>query len=308
LTIYYICRDWPKPAGGERVLYRHVDILNAAGIEAFILHDKPGFRLTWFDNETAVRYSEDTEIDPANDYVVYPETFGREINKYQVRKVVFNQNIFATWANYSLDEFPAYLNDDVLGVMCVSDDSRRGLGYAFPGLHPVRIHVSILPIFQYHQEKKLKLAYMPRRGGSDVHSVLSIIASRGNADGWEVVAIDGMTLEQVAHEFEDTAIFLASGAQEGCPMPPMEAIASGCFVVGYSGYGGEEYFGPAHCYGVMAGDIIQFASTLEQVMSWCKMGKVYPEERKRASEWILNEYSQERERADVLSFWVSLCR
>jgi glycosyltransferase involved in cell wall biosynthesis len=36
-------------------------------------------------------------------------------------------------------------------------------------------------------------------------------------------------------------MFLALGYPEGLSLPPLEAMKSGCIVLGYSGYGGLEY-------------------------------------------------------------------
>ena len=53
-TVYFCAPDWNVPAGGIRVFYRHVDILNEAGIPAAVLHRRAGFRCTWFENHTRV--------------------------------------------------------------------------------------------------------------------------------------------------------------------------------------------------------------------------------------------------------------
>ena len=37
-TVYFLTPDFDTPAGGNRVIYRHVDILNSVGIPAFVLH------------------------------------------------------------------------------------------------------------------------------------------------------------------------------------------------------------------------------------------------------------------------------
>ena len=37
-SIYFFCPDIPHPMGGVRMLYRHVDILNANGCDASIVH------------------------------------------------------------------------------------------------------------------------------------------------------------------------------------------------------------------------------------------------------------------------------
>ena len=56
MTIYYVSPDFWGPAGGVQVMYRHVDILNRAGLPAYVLHTNPPFRCTWFENDTPIRY------------------------------------------------------------------------------------------------------------------------------------------------------------------------------------------------------------------------------------------------------------
>ena len=53
-TVYFCLPDYDVPSGGFRVVYRHVDILNEAGIPAAVLHCRAGFRCTWFENQTRV--------------------------------------------------------------------------------------------------------------------------------------------------------------------------------------------------------------------------------------------------------------
>jgi hypothetical protein len=61
-TVYYLCPDDDKPSGGIRVIYRHVDLLNAAGRDAVVLHERPGFRVGWFRNETRVLAAKDVTL------------------------------------------------------------------------------------------------------------------------------------------------------------------------------------------------------------------------------------------------------
>ena len=54
-TAWFIAPDWDKVAGGLRKQYRAVDVLNAAGLSAAIVHKRPGFACSWFDHETRDR-------------------------------------------------------------------------------------------------------------------------------------------------------------------------------------------------------------------------------------------------------------
>jgi len=57
-SIYVFCPDLARPMGGVRMLYRHVDILNANGFDADIVHSSAGFRVDWFEHSTRVLLEE----------------------------------------------------------------------------------------------------------------------------------------------------------------------------------------------------------------------------------------------------------
>ncbi len=50
-----------------------------------------------------------------------------------------------------------------------------------------------------------------------------------------------MTAGQVAETLASAHVFLVTGFPEGCPLPPLEAMACGCLCVGYMGFGGADY-------------------------------------------------------------------
>ena len=52
--VFVLCPDYDAPSGGVRRLYRHVDVLRRKGTRAWVLHRKPGFRCSWFANDTPV--------------------------------------------------------------------------------------------------------------------------------------------------------------------------------------------------------------------------------------------------------------
>src|SRR5215470_2367468 len=54
MALYYLCPDYTSHAGGVRVIYRHVDLLRRNGYEAYVVHERRGFRDEWFENQTPV--------------------------------------------------------------------------------------------------------------------------------------------------------------------------------------------------------------------------------------------------------------
>jgi hypothetical protein len=59
VAIYYGCPDKDYPVGGIRVIYRHVDLLNRNGFDAFVLHHYYPFRCRRPRRERACRFISD---------------------------------------------------------------------------------------------------------------------------------------------------------------------------------------------------------------------------------------------------------
>jgi hypothetical protein len=91
--------------------------------------------------------------------------------------------------------------------------------------------------------KTVRVAWMPRKNRALAEQIMQIAGAldKGGKPRTEWVEIRNMTPGQVARTLASCHIFLASGFPEGCPLPPLEAMASGCLVVGFSGFGGWDY-------------------------------------------------------------------
>lgn len=309
--IYYLCPDVAEACGGVRVIYRHVDILNAHGFDAQVLHHEPGFRCSWFEHQTRIAYMPRT-VQP-DDVLVYPEVFGPDIAEYApgVRKVVFVQGAYLTFQNYTFDPNDMrtpYTHPDVLEAMVVSIDTYNYLRYVFPGLKIVRISPSIDPIlFPLQTEKKKQIAFMSRRNAEDALQVINILKQRKALNGWTIFPIQHMSQSEVSAVLQESAIFLSLGTAEGCPLPPMEAMACGCIVIGYNGRGGREYMRPWFCRPIKTGDIIEFARMVEKMTRdyEAKPG-VAASMGTAASHYIRDHYSPEREEKGVVGMWKDL--
>jgi len=309
--IVVLCPDHDAPSGGVRRLYRHVDVLARAGFDAVLLHQKPGFRCTWFENATRVAYAADTPFRPG-DWVVVPEVFGPDLAKIApgLPKVVFNQNAYLTFTGYSVD--PAdrrtpYTHPEVRAALVVSDDNRDYLAYPFPRLALHRVHYGIDPLFRPAPAKRPLVAYMPRKNAADVVQVVNLLKHRGALDGFRLVPVDGQPEAAVAALLAEAAVFLSFGHPEGCPLPPLEAMASGCVVVGYHGRGGREYLLPEHAFPVEAGDVVGFARAAERVLALARTDpSQLLELGGRARAFVAENYSPRREERGIVSIWQAL--
>jgi hypothetical protein len=310
-VIFILCPDHNIPAGGVRKLYRHVDILNGHGIDATIVHNRRGFRCTWFENDTAVTAGDDVRLTTA-DLLVFPEIFGQFVPRLtpDIFKVIFNQNAYHTFYQTPLGQDIAglYSRPDVVAVAVISDDNRNYLTYAFPEVPLVRIRYGFDDqVWQPSSEAPgRRLAYMPRRRATEASQVLHLLAARGALAGWEVVPIDGLSEREVAAALRGCALFLSFSQHEGCPLPPTEALASGCHVIGYHGFGGAEYFELPYAEAVPDGDVVAFARAVEHfIAEYERDPHRWREIALEGSLWILDRYSEEHEEGDVVDFYTA---
>ena len=90
MKIIYLCPAIDIPIGGIKVIYKHVDILNQIGYDAYVYHDVNMFRCTWFRNTTRIVYYLDIND---HDIIVVPETMAHLIFRFKCKKIIFNQNV-----------------------------------------------------------------------------------------------------------------------------------------------------------------------------------------------------------------------
>jgi glycosyltransferase involved in cell wall biosynthesis len=148
---------------------------------------------------------------------------------------------------------------------------------------------------------------MPRRRGGDARQVLDLLEARACTDNWDIVRIGSQTEEQTAEIFRSCSIFLSFSEQEGFGMPPAEAMASGCYVVGFTGLAGREFFQPDICSPVEEGNVLAFAQTAERAMT--DFDKDPQSVRGRglaASARIRSRYSPQAQLEELLAFYDSL--
>ncbi len=328
--IYVFCPDRNEPSGGVKKLYRHVDILNKNGFSASIVQIKKNFRCTWFKNDTKVSCISNIKIRPS-DYLLLPESYERvflkrkklsvnrkkrakiKLLKMDNPKVIFNQNSYYTFKNYSIDKDKSqglYLQKNTVASIVVSEDNERYLKFAFPGLKVFRVRNSIDPdIFYYDSKKKKQIAFMPRKNIQDIGQVINILKIRNILDNYDLVSIDNLPEQGVAKIMRESLIFLSFGHPEGFGLPPAEAMACGCIVVGYHGMGGREFFKEDFSFPIEFGHIISFSKAVEDVIntyennpdSIIKMGN-------EASHFITQTYSPKVEEEDVLGLWKMLIK
>jgi hypothetical protein len=311
-TVYFCAPDYDVPSGGIRVMYRHVDLLNDAGIRAAILHRRAKFRCTWFENRTRVTSSDSVAIGPA-DLVVVSELAVASLSSLASgsRFVIFNQNPHLTWQRTSAQMVRAYASSpDLLAIVTVSSHSAEMLRFAAPEATVVRVHNSIDPRL-FHPAaiapQRKTICFMPRGSSEEADQIRGILGTRGILHKWEVSPLHGLPEREVAERLRQTTVFLSLAYHEGFGLPAAEAMACGAYVVGFHGFAGREYFRPEFTHPVEPGDILGLARAVAEVVEretsepgWCA-GRG-----REAASFIAETYSPDRERAEVVSTYRAL--
>lgn len=310
-TAWFITPDWNRPSGGIRKQYRSVDVLNASGIAAAIVHHSRGFRCDWFINQTHIVAAPDITVS-SSDVIVVPEIYGSSICDLPtgIRQVILNQNAYITLdsilSGIPNSDAPYLANPDLVAVAAVSAQNAKLLSYMFKGVLVHRIRWALDPAVYFPPQAQpgRRIAFMPRRRSKEAAHLLSLLRFRDALKGWEIVEIAGCSEWDAAELMRSCRVFLSLGEREGLGLPPLEAIACGCLVVGFTGYAGAEFFQLPYATQIEDGDIGAFAPAVEELMRWTEKDPLAAKHAAlNGSRHVLHVYSPEAEQLDLADFF-----
>ena len=257
---FVLPNDVDKPVGGVKQIHRLCESINSLNHECYIIQEDKYFAPSWFDSNvksvSLKAFLKRTDLNPSHDYLIIPETMIPYVTRFLpgFKKIIFNQNISYTFGvNPKTDGFPKnpqdvldlYSHKDVIAIWCVSRYDLRTLLSGFSlaeNMCSLIVNSIESDLFYPSFPKKLQICYMSRKNPTHSMRVRAMINAQSFKLDWGFKEIIDMTLPEVASVLRSSAVFFSFGHPEGFGLPVAESIASGCFVVGYSGLGGEELF------------------------------------------------------------------
>lgn len=298
-------------------IYRQVELLRQVGIEAWVMHQEPGFRVSWFNSAAPVIDLEAFKampLDPQRDWLVFPETWVNAIPNYLpgFRKVIFNQNAYYTFGlggSFDPHVLNLYHHNDVKAVVTVSCDNYLLLQHAL-GLSQHSLHVLVNGIdpelFYPPAVKHRRIAFLPRKNPQDAGAVQLLAQHRPVLQAYSFYALENLSHQQLAKELRESLLFLNFGHPEGFGLPLAEAIASSCIVVGYDGLAGRDFCHEA-LNAVDFGDWLGCVDHLERaVLSFEADPQGSKQQLLSWSESLRNKYSLSNEFESCRSVWMKI--
>ena len=313
--IFYFCYDHQKPSGGQRKAYRHIDILNEHGYEAFAFHIQNDFRLSWFENDTKVIHLDAFKrmYDPIKDFISLPEDLGEKILSFPGKKVIFNQGVYLGFYCLGLEKFHAYpyLHPDIKAVLVVSEHNKAYLNFAYPDIKIHRVYNAVQPdkfIYQPLKDKKKVITSLPSKNLLDLSQIYHILMSRAeqglnNLKEYQWIFIDKKREEEVIGIFRDSFLFLFLSTEEGFGLMPLEAMLSGSLIAAYDAGPLSEFLCNKTAILSQKGDIISLVKSIEEITKSFHQNGEKLQAMSEAALDIALRYSLQREKESVLSAW-----
>lgn len=307
-AVYYLAPAENSPSGGVKVIYRHVEILNEMGIPAAVFHPAEGFSCSWFDHRAPVVWPNTIRF-CSDDLLVVPECYGVGMPSLptEIRKVVFNQGPHHTFDRIDLERTapgaPYRGVENIEGILTVSEDGGELLRHAFPEI-PVSVARNVIDpvLFRLRDQPALRrIAYVPTRRREELDQILHVLRSNGalDADGWELVPLSGHSESEMGDILRSSSIFMSLSDRDGFGLPPAEAMAAGCYVVGYPGGGGIEFFEDSYCR-----PVTDSTGMVREVLAAVRMSDRDREELgAKASARIRSHYTRDGLQTDLQRFY-----
>jgi hypothetical protein len=280
INVIYIVPSEKNITGGEKVIYRHSEILNKVlkNISSEIIPLKRNklskyknsfFKILNKKNKYAGWGLDDIEIksnhkpkfviyntkfrnkfafNKNTDFVILPEIFAHLANdlliKYEIPYAIFVQNGFAL---DSTNDFASLKNAYKRAklILSVSESTTKMIKNVFGSFSKkiFKINLSVGSVkLEDRLNKKNLITYMPRKLPTHSQKLLFMLKSK-LLKTWSIKALDNIVNENELYNIlKKSKIFLSFSHMEGLGLPPLEAAKEGNKVIGYTGEGGKEYW------------------------------------------------------------------
>jgi hypothetical protein len=302
--ILYVLHPFSFPAGGVALIYRHVEILAAHGMPAFVaLPQKP--EVDFYASSAPLLIHGGNMQTQAGDVCVIPEGFSDSVRALMgtpAKRLMFCQNQY--YLPLSANPGPGIAELGVHGVIASSEAVQKFFRDVYGTEVPI-IPCAIDPARYFPaKEKRRQIVFMPRKLADEAAYIAATFKRRHPrfADvPW--VPIDGVTQAVAARMMSESAVFLSLSHKESLGLPPLEAMACGCFSAGYHGDGGREYMNPENGWWAETGDWKACVDGLAAALDLFDKDGAEADTRRKMMAQTVERYNPRRLESELIAFW-----
>lgn len=266
--ILYLAPDLAYPSGGVNAIYSHVACLRDNGYAASVVHIIAKNAYPFAAVQVPVlAFDTGLILSPADVLVVPEGMLLPEMTRMpRVKKIAFVQSCLIAYSHPA--GHAAWREIGFHGALCCSALTTRFAVGTLGMQRTWTVPNAIDPVSFRPREKKLQIAFMPRKNSGELEFLRASFLLRNPAcEAIPWVALDGMPLAEVGRILGESAIFLSTCHYEGFHLPALEAMSCGAVVVGFHGYGGLEYTHDGNGLWCPQGDLLTCLDQLERAVS-----------------------------------------
>ncbi len=292
------------PMGGVKVIYLHCDVLSRNGFTAHPVHVGGDFIVDWFPHQCqALSEAEALRMVTEDDIVVCPEVVPQLAARFRTRrKVAFVQG----WSLVDLGTGGRRYEDmGFTSLLACSEYNRQFMAERSSLSCPLVRNGIDHGVFCPPEAAAPSghVLYLARKHANEARDAVSMLPEPLRRQTEIVEHVGPSTEKEMAAYYQRCDVFLATGYPEGFGLPPLEAMACGCAVVGFTGGGGNEFMLHEQTALVAPdGDVPALAQQLERVLTDTEL----KERLRTAGLAKAREYTSDRMAEDVVTFAQSL--
>jgi hypothetical protein len=256
------------PSGGVKIIYQHCEMLRRHGIEATPVH-LGDFIIDWFPHSIeSLTRKEALATIGIDDILLCPEIIPTAAAEFPCQqKIAFVQNWFL--ADIGTGPERRYEDFGFTGLLACSNYIKDYMASRSELPCTVVTNGIDLSLFKPSGASPIgqQVLYQNRRNVSDARAAIALLAPALRA-GCQIVELgNNLSQAEMIRSFQAADIYLAIGYPEGFALPPLEAMACGCVVIGFTGGGGLEHMIDSQSALVAPdGDSVALADCLTRVL------------------------------------------
>lgn len=303
-SIFYMLPGSSNPNGGAYVLLDHVEALRKCGFSAYAVAPR-GFKL-WRATSAQIIDGSSEWSCPDGSILVYPEVVSADtlaISKHRddLIKLIYCQSYRGISNNKDiLGNLNSYgISGIFSNAPFVSLALSKIVGIADAPVVSCKIDTGLF----CPGKKNFDVAYMTNKLPNGRRNIEFLLHENNKNVSWAEISMN--TREEVAHRLSESFIFLTLGYREGFGLPPLEAMAAGCLVVGFHAEGAKAYATASNGFWHGENDYAGVTDSLMKALDLCRRGDTEYHSRIEAGFQTARSYSPERMERELLGYFVT---